>query len=91
MSKILINGPVSKKHFLPKKFPGVTEYIFDKSKNNVSKKPVMLLFNKKFSVSPLTTHIPLKKINKNIQVNNIVNHVAEINKFYIKKFKIELV
>ena len=89
ISKILINGPVSKKHFLPKKFPGVTEYIFDKSKNNVSKKPVMLLFNKKFSVSPLTTHIPLKKVNKNIQVKNIVNHVAEINKFYIKKFKIK--
>ena len=27
----LINGPISKKHFLKKRFPGITEYIGDKT------------------------------------------------------------
>ena len=31
LSKIIINGPISKKHFLSKKFPGVTEYVFENS------------------------------------------------------------
>ncbi len=86
-SNILINGPISKKHFLSKKYPGVTEYVFDKSKIKISKKPVMLLFNKKFSVSPYTTHIPVKNIYKEIYVKKIVNHVIEINKFYNTNFK----
>ncbi len=29
---IIVNGPISKKHFLQKKYPGITEYIFKKSK-----------------------------------------------------------
>ena len=37
----LINGPISKKHFLKKKFPGVTEYISSKTGN--SGKEVMIL------------------------------------------------
>ena len=35
----LINGPISKTHFLKKKFPGITEYIGFKTK---SKNQVML-------------------------------------------------
>ena len=39
----LINGPISKKHFLNKKFYGITEYISD----NFSKKNTcMLIYNK---------------------------------------------
>ena len=60
---ILINGPVSKKYFLKKKYLGVTEYI---SKKTNSKKHVMLIYNNKLSVSPLTTHLPLKHVAKNI-------------------------
>ena len=43
----LINGPVSKKHFLNKKFPGITEYIADKTN---SKKPVMLIYNQNLAL-----------------------------------------
>ena len=48
--KTLINGPISKTHFLKKKYPGMTEYFAQK----VSKvgKEVMLIYNKKLSVSP---------------------------------------
>jgi len=59
-----INGPVSKKHFLKKKYPGITEYIARKTN---SKNQVMLIYNEKLSVSPITTHIPIKNVNKNIK------------------------
>ncbi len=81
----IINGPISKKHFLNKKFPGITEYL---SKKAFSKNyPVMLIFNKKLSVSPITTHEPIKNVHKNISKKKIIKNVTTINKFYIEKLK----
>ncbi len=74
-----LNGPVSKKHFLKKKFPGITEYI--SSKTNY-KKPVMLIYNEKLAVCPLTTHIPIKNVSKHIKKGRIIDTVNKINKFY---------
>jgi len=78
----LINGPISKKHFLEKKFLGVTEYLAHKtnSKNN----EVMLIYNDKISVSPITTHLPIKKVNKKIKTGMIVKKIKIINSFYKK-------
>ena len=87
LSDLIINGPISKKHFLNKKTPGITEYVFEKAKTKISKNPTMLIFNKKLSVSPITTHIDLKKVNKKINKNLIINNVKSINNFYKKKFK----
>ena len=64
--KALINGPISKTHFLKKKFPGITEYIGFKTK---SKNQVMLIYNKNLAVTPLTTHIPIKDVARNIKKN----------------------
>ena len=75
----LINGPISKIHFLKKKFPGVTEYI---AKKTSSKNPVMLIYNKNLSVSPLTTHIPINKVPKYIKKDKIITNVLKINNFY---------
>ena len=75
----LINGPVSKKYFLNKKYPGVTEYIAEKTK---SKNQVMLIYNEELSVSPITTHLPLKYVTKNITKKKIVNNIKQIKKFY---------
>ena len=47
----------------------------------------MLIYNKKLSVSPLTTHLPLKLVHKMITKKKIVNHVKLIIKFYRKEFK----
>ena len=80
----LLNGPISKKHFLKKKFLGITEYLKNKTK---SSKSTMLIYNKKFSVSPLTTHIPINKVSKNISKQKIVENVNQINNFYLKKIK----
>ena len=76
---VLINGPVSKKHFLNKKYPGVTEYISKQTKTN---KQVMIIYNDRLSVSPITTHLPLKYVTRNITKKKIINNAKQIKKFY---------
>jgi len=78
-----INGPISKKTFLQGKTLGITEYLAKKTKkNNVA----MLIFNKNLSVSPLTTHLALKDVHKEITKQKIYKQVKLINSFYKKKF-----
>ena len=76
---ILINGPISKNSFLNKRFLGITEYL---SKKTNSKNEVMLIYNNKLSVSPLTTHIPIKYVTKKISKLKLINNILSINKFY---------
>ena len=78
----LINGPVNKRTFLNKKFLGITEYIA--SKFNI-KKVGMLIYNKDLSVSPLTTHLPLKFVSKKITKKLIKEKVMIINEFFKKE------
>ena len=40
----------------------------------------MLIYNKNLSVSPITTHLPIKYVSKNIAI--IVANVKSINEFY---------
>ena len=79
----LINGPISKKHFLRGKTLGITEYLAKKTDNEVA----MLIFNRKLSVSPLTTHLALKNVHKYVTKQKIYHHVELISKFYKKNFK----
>ena len=83
----LINGPISKKHFLKGKFLGITEYLAHKTNND--NKVAMLIYNKKLSVSPTTTHLPLKLVNKNLSKNKIINQIKIIRKFYKNKLNKE--
>ncbi len=78
---IMINGPISKKSFLNKKYLGITEYL---SKKTNSKNEVMLIYNENLSVSPLTTHIPIKYVSKKITKKKIINNILTIDKFYKK-------
>ena len=75
----LINGPISKKTFLRGKYNGITEYL---AKRTGVSDPVMLIYNKKLSVSPLTTHIPISKVSKQINKRDIINKIKRINYFY---------
>ncbi len=75
----LINGPISKKTFLKGKYNGITEYL---AKKTGAKNPVMLIYNNKLSVSPLTTHIPLSKVSKKINKKLIISKIKRINYFY---------
>ena len=80
-----LNGPITKKEFLKKKYFGVTEYIAHKFN---SKKYAMLIYNRKLSVCPITTHLPIKMVAKKINKKIIKEKVIIINNFYKKKFKI---
>ena len=46
----------------------------------------MLIYNKKLSVAPLTTHIPLSQVSKKINKLEIIKKVKIINNFYKKIF-----
>ena len=81
----LINGPINKEKFLKKKYLGITEYLGFKT-NNLNK-VVMLIYNKNLSVSPITTHLPLKEVHKNLSKLKIINHVRKINDFYKKNLR----
>ena len=83
--KKFINGPISKKYFLKNKFLGITEFI---SQKFLTKNTCMLIFNKKLSVCPITTHLPLKLVTKKINEKIISNKISLINNFYEKNFKL---
>jgi 4-hydroxythreonine-4-phosphate dehydrogenase len=87
VGKGLINGPISKKNFLKEKFLGITEYLAHKT--NKDNKVAMLIYNKKLSVCPITTHLPLKLVSKNLSKNKIINQVKIIADFYRYKLKKE--
>ena len=82
----LINGPVDKSKTLKKKYLGITEYI---SRKFNRKKFAMLIYNEKLSVCPVTTHLPLKLVTKEISKRIIKEKVNIINDFYknFLKFK----
>ena len=80
----LLNGPIIKKKFLNTKHLGITEYLGYKTRT--LNKVVMLIYNKNCSVSPITTHIPLKMVNKSITKKKIIQNVITISNFFKKKF-----
>ena len=81
----LINLPINKSKFTKNKYNGITEYIANKTNNK--NKENMLLFNENFSVLPLTTHIPLKKVYKEISYKKIEKACKNISNFYLKTLK----
>ena len=80
---ILINGPITKKTFLKKRYLGITEYLAKKTNSN---REIMLIYNENLSVSPITTHIPIKNVTKKISKKTIIKNTSMINEFYKKHF-----
>ena len=80
-----VNCPISKESLFKNKHQGITEFLSKKygEKDGES----MLIYNKKLSVSPVTTHIPLSQVNKKINQHKIVKKVKVINNFYKKVFR----
>ena len=72
----IINCAINKK-LLKKEKIGVTEFLASKSriKNNSE---VMLIYNNKFAVSPITTHIDIKDISRKLR-KNIIEKISTIN------------
>ena len=83
VSNKFINGPIVKTTFLKKKFNGITEYLAYKTN---TKNFAMIIYNKKLSVCPLTTHLPIKYVAKKINKLEITNKVKLIDSFWKEKF-----
>lgn len=82
----LINGPISKKKFLNKRYLGITEYLSSLTK---TKESSMLIFNKALSVCPITTHLPINKVANNLTKKKICSTVIRVNNFFNNKLKIK--
>jgi len=78
-----INAAIDKKIF-NNKYLGVTEYLSNKNKK--SKDEVMMIYNKKFSVVPLTTHLEIKDITSRIKPDLIRKKIITLNGAYYKLF-----
>jgi len=79
-----INCPISKEHLFKNKYQGITEFL--SKKTGKSGNEVMLIYSNELSVSPVTTHIPLRDVSKKINKSKIIKKVKIINNFYKKIF-----
>ena len=82
---VIINMPLNKKKFLKNKFDGYTEFF--SSKLNQLGQENMLLYNKNFSVLPLTTHLKLKDVSKQIKKVKINRAIINVYNFFKKIIK----
>ena len=80
-----VNCPVKKETLFKKNYQGVTEFLSRKSKKEGGE--LMLIFNKKLAVSPVTTHIPLSQVSRKINKGKIIKNVKIIYDFYKKKLQ----
>ncbi len=80
-----INCPINKKNFFGNKNYGITEYLA--KKNNCFKSEIMLIFNKKLAVVPITTHIRVKDIVKNLNKKTLFKKIQTLNIEFYKYFK----
>lgn len=83
----LINCPINKTEIFDNKDIGVTEFLA--KKEGVYGQEAMLIYNQKLSVVPVTTHIKVKNIAKQLSKRLLINKSITINKFFMKRFNIK--
>ncbi|OUV61264.1 MAG: hypothetical protein CBC88_00615 [Candidatus Pelagibacter sp. TMED128] len=84
--KGLINCPINKRNIQSSKKIGVTEYLASKCKITDNSE-VMMIYNNRLSVVPLTTHIKVRDVSKAITTNLIIKKVNTLEKQFKKLFK----
>lgn len=77
-----INLPINKEIIFKNKNFGMTEYLAEKNKTNNTE--VMMIYNKNFSIVPVTTHINIKDISKILNKSLIEKKIKTTN-IYLKK------
>ena len=82
----IINCPINKRLIKSEKKIGITEFFAGKC-NIKNHSEVMMIHNKQFSVVPLTTHIPIKDVSRNINTKMIINKIFTLNKNFKTLFK----
>lgn len=84
--KGVINCPINKRLLGATSILGVTEFLASKCKIKDNSE-VMMISNKNLSVAPLTTHLNVKNISKNISSNLIIKKITTINVEYKKIYR----
>ena len=89
--KFIINMPLCKKKFLKNRFSGFTEFFSEKLDNKNDEN--MILFNKNFSVCPITTHIKISEVENKINKKKLMKSIDNIIQFIslIKNKKINII
>jgi len=85
-AKSIINCPIDKKLLSKTEKIGVTEFLASKC-NIYDDSEIMMIYNPKLSVVPLTTHLNLKDVSKKINQKLIIKKNLILNKNYKKIFK----
>ena len=80
-----INCPIDKLNTFKSQKIGVTEYL--SKKNKLQNNETMMIYNEKFSVVPITTHIRVKNISKILSKQLIKKKLLKLKKNYKKIFK----
>ena len=81
-----INCPIDKNLIKKKGVHGVTEFLGMKH-SSTKFSEVMFLHNKKLSVVPITTHLKIQDISKNIKKKMIIKKIKTLISYYKKFFK----
>lgn len=84
--KGFINCPINKKFIKKTSKIGVTEYLASKCKI-IKDSEVMMISNNQLSVVPLTTHLNIKNVSKNIKITLITKKVLTLDNDFKKLFK----
>ncbi len=80
----LVNCAINKQDISSKKkINGITEFLA--KKKGVLGKEAMLIYNDSLSVSPITTHIKLNSVSKNLSKKKIIIKIIAINNFFKQK------
>lgn len=84
----MVTLPISKKSFnlAGFNFPGHTEYL--KAITGCDK-TIMIMYSKELTVTPVTIHIPLKKVSCCLEKSVLRSNLSVLNKTFIKNFKVE--
>ncbi len=84
--KGIINCPINKQLLKYSKKIGVTEFLASKCKIYDGSE-VMMIYNKRLSIVPLTTHINIKDVPKYIKSDLIIKKVETLEKNFRKLFR----
>jgi 4-hydroxythreonine-4-phosphate dehydrogenase len=84
--KGIINCPIDKRLIKTTKKIGVTEFLANKCRIK-NKSEVMMIHNQTLSVVPITTHIDIKNVEKNISSKIILKKITTLNTNFKKIFK----
>ena len=84
--KGIINCPIDKRLLTKTNKIGVTEYFASMCKIR-DKSEIMMIYNKSFSVVPITTHINVKDVSKVITKKFIIRKILSLDKNFKKIFK----